>query len=233
MRPSRTGPRLKSARRRRDVRSKGGSASRGSPSPPRSPTRFWPQHSPFTCGPAALGNVLQQIARLRPPDVTAEEIQIWRESTALVCPGSHPLGLALAAVRRGSSAVVQISGPRPWLWRHILSEHAGPEAMRIYRAAEQRLRQECMAQGIRVRSYREGPSRAGSSAGLLLVDARSVGAPHSDPHWVGLVSRGRDLQVFDPLRRSPYRSGRSLDDWKKRAGFQGSKVWIALLPLRG
>ncbi|TNA16088.1 hypothetical protein EMF73_33800, partial [Klebsiella pneumoniae] len=120
MRPSRTGPRLKSARRRRDVRSKGGSASLGKPSPPRSPTRFWPQHSPFTCGPAALGNVLQQIARHRPPDVTAEEIQIWRESTALVCPGSHPLGLALAAVRRGSSAVVQISGPRPWLWRHIL-----------------------------------------------------------------------------------------------------------------
>jgi len=99
--------------------------------------------------------------------------------------------------------------------------------------AEERLRQECKERGIRVRSYREVPSRVGSRAGLLLVDARSVEARHSDPHWVGLVSRGRDLQVFDPLRRSPYRSERSLDDWKRHAGFQGSKVWISLLPLRG
>lgn len=233
MRRLRTGPGPKPSRRRRDVRSKDGSASRGRSSPPRSPTRFWPQHSPFTCGSAALGNVLQRIARYRPRDVTAEEIQLWRESTALVCPGSHPLGLALAAVRRGSSAVVEISGPRPWLWRHILSEHAGLGALRIYRAAEERLRQECTERGILIRSYREGRSRAGSNAGLLLVDARNLGAPHSDPHWVGLVSRGRHLQVFDPLRRSSYRSGRTLEDWKKRAGFQASKVWIALLPPRG
>ena len=233
MRPSRTGPRPKPVRWRRDVRSKSRSASAGGPSPLRPSTRFWPQHSPFTCGPAALGNVLQQIARYRPPDLAAEEIRIWRESTALVCPGSHPLGLALAAVRRGSLVAVEMSGPRPWLWRHILSEHGGSGALRIYRAAEDRLRRECKERGIRVRSYREVPGRVGSRAGLLLVDARSVGARRSDPHWVGLVSRGRDLQVFDPLRQSPYRSERSLDDWKRRAGFQESKVWIALLPLRG
>ena len=76
------------------------------------PMPWYQQRTAFTCGPAAL---MMAIAGLKPeyrPGLT-EELQIWREATTIFMTsghgGCHPLGLALAAKRRGCDAEVWIS----------------------------------------------------------------------------------------------------------------------------
>ena len=69
----------------------------------------WVQQStPFTCGPAC---VLMALAALKggAPDTT-EELLLWREATTIYMTGGHggchPMGLAIAAKRRGLDASV-------------------------------------------------------------------------------------------------------------------------------
>ncbi len=74
------------------------------------------QTTRFTCGPAAL---MMAMAALD-PDYEAsqqEELNIWREATTIFMTsghgGSHPVGLALAAQRRGFSAEIWINRKTP------------------------------------------------------------------------------------------------------------------------
>ncbi|MCX7099074.1 MAG: ribosomal protein S18-alanine N-acetyltransferase [Methylococcales bacterium] len=62
------------------------------------------QTTPFTCGPAALMMAMHGINRAYQPS-REEEINLWREATTIYMTsghgGCHPIGLALAAKRRG------------------------------------------------------------------------------------------------------------------------------------
>jgi len=74
------------------------------------------QSTPFTCGPAALMMALRGCSRTYKPS-QHEELQIWREATTIFMTsghgGCHPLGLALAAQRRGFHAEVWINQRQP------------------------------------------------------------------------------------------------------------------------
>ena len=67
-------------------------------------TPWYQQTTDFTCGPAAL---MMAMASLRPehPCTQSLELEIWREATTVFMTsghgGCHPLGLALAARKRG------------------------------------------------------------------------------------------------------------------------------------
>jgi ribosomal protein S18 acetylase RimI-like enzyme len=70
------------------------------------------QTTPFTCGPAALMMAMTgQDPAYQPSPL--EEVQIWREATTIFMTsghgGSHPVGLALAARRRGFPAEVMVN----------------------------------------------------------------------------------------------------------------------------
>ena len=73
---------------------------------------YYPQHTDFTCGPAAL---MMGMAALSPQQTMSmsEELGIWRESTTIYMMAGHggcsPVGLALAAIRRGYSAATYLS----------------------------------------------------------------------------------------------------------------------------
>ncbi|WP_219703948.1 GNAT family N-acetyltransferase/peptidase C39 family protein [Marinomonas lutimaris] len=74
------------------------------------------QGTPFTCGPASLQMVLSSMH----PDYQAtpnDELEIWREATTIFMTsghgGCHPMGLALAAKKRGLSADVWLSEEGP------------------------------------------------------------------------------------------------------------------------
>ncbi|EQD44223.1 Methyltransferase type 11 domain protein, partial [mine drainage metagenome] len=156
----------------------------------------------------------------------SEELALWRESTAVACPGAHPLGLALAARARGFRAELWESGPRPWLRAHIVNVHRllrGPAYGRI----ERTLADASRAAGIRSHRGRGGPSTVGP--GLLLVADHGGPTTAPDPHWIGLVpAPDGTWWVHDPLRRSAGRSPRTLRDWWAASGFDGTKTWIAL-----
>lgn len=73
---------------------------------------YYPQHTDFTCGPASL---MMSMASLNPaaPLTMNEELGIWRESTTIYMMAGHggcsPVGLALAAIRRGFRAETWLS----------------------------------------------------------------------------------------------------------------------------
>jgi len=77
---------------------------------------WYRQTTEFTCGPASLMMALRALDsdyRFN----REEELRLWREATTIYMTsghgGCHPLGLALAAVRRGFSAEVWISHQQP------------------------------------------------------------------------------------------------------------------------
>ncbi|MCC9623103.1 peptidase C39 family protein [Thalassospira sp. MA62] len=81
-----------------------------------SPIRFYHQTLPFTCGPASLMMAMHALD----PDIELDrnlEITLWREATTVFMTSGHggcgPLGLALAAHKRGFDAEVLSSRDGP------------------------------------------------------------------------------------------------------------------------
>ncbi len=74
------------------------------------------QGTPFTCGPASLQMALSALNAnyQATPD---DELEIWREATTIFMTsghgGCHPMGLALAAQKRGLTAQVWLSEEAP------------------------------------------------------------------------------------------------------------------------
>ncbi len=136
-------------------------------------TAFWHQAFSFTCGAAALGGVLANLGWKPPRSRRGEELAIWRESTAVSCPGAHPMGLALAARARGWSARVRLDGPTPWIWDHIARRHPGINRANS-RAIESTLRSECVRAGMRVDRDPHDGGRGFEGAGVLLVTESDV-----------------------------------------------------------
>lgn len=186
---------------------------------------FWAQSFPFSCGPAALGSVLSALGWPTVSDRRSEELAIWRESTAVACPGAHPYGLALAAHRRGFEASVQIDGSRPWLWPHIRSQHP---AFRLgdYRTVERDLAHRCAEKGISIR--REANSPMGMGSGVLLTTAPEPGSAEAAPHWIAIVRARHGLRISDPLVRASRRSSLTLRQWWERSGFEGTRSWVGI-----
>lgn len=80
------------------------------------PVPWYRQTTEFTCGPASLMMSMQALDSSYQSD-RSEEMQLWREATTIFMTsghgGCHPLGLALAAHKRGFRAEVWISRKGP------------------------------------------------------------------------------------------------------------------------
>lgn len=90
------------------------------------PTPWYQQSTDFTCGPAAL---MMAMASLDSEMTLNQELEIdlWREATTIFMTaghgGCHPLGLAIAAVKRGFIADVFINTDQPLFVEGVRSEH--------------------------------------------------------------------------------------------------------------
>ncbi len=188
---------------------------------------LWRQSFPFTCGPAALGGVLSALGWNPSGDRGEEELAIWRESTAVACPGAHPLGLALAARLRGFDPEVVWLGPRPWLWPHIRRDHHFSRKSEYVRI-EGFFAREARAAHIPVR--RGLGSTPTASPGLLLVTVHGARDERHDPHWVGVLPEGDGRWISDPLRSRAWSERTPLAGRWTSSGFEGTRVWIGLRP---
>lgn len=118
-----------------------------------------------------------------------------------------------------------MTGPRPWLWRHIRSGHEVTQP-KEYAAIERHLARQCTSHGVSIRWPGQFPRRVGT--GLLLVSAREEPGSEPDPHWIGLIPDVGGLWIADPLRSRMYRSERSATTWWESSGFEDTRSWVAI-----
>ena len=201
-------------------------ATRPRRSPRPAAAAHWKQSYPFSCGPAALGSVLSELGWRPPGPRTSEETALWRESTAVGCPGAHPYGLALAARARGFRAEIWEDGPRPWLGPHVVHVHR-LLGLSAYRRVDQLLLAASRAAGIPSHRGPRGPTTP--APGLLLVTDHEGPSTAPDPHWIGLVpAADGSWRVHDPLRAAAIRSTRTFGEWWAASGFEGTRTWMAV-----
>ncbi|MBN2885189.1 MAG: GNAT family N-acetyltransferase/peptidase C39 family protein [Chromatiaceae bacterium] len=163
---------------------------------------FYEQTLDFTCGPSSLMMAMQSLR----PELELNrtlELRIWRESTTIFMTSGHggcaPLGLALAAHRRGFAAEVFVNDTGVALIDSVRS----PEKKEVMRLVHEDMLAEAGALGVAVHHDRLdlGALEARWDAGavpLVLISSWRI-YQEKFPHWV--VVTGFDehfVYVHDP-----------------------------------
>lgn len=160
------------------------------------------QTTPFTCGPASLMMAMTgQDAGYQPSPL--EEVQIWREATSVFMTsghgGSHPVGLALAAARRGFGAEVLVNQRGPLFMDSVRDSNK----KRVLSLVHEGFIAEAQLRGVAVH-YTEVEQQTlcekfsqGSNV-LILISSYRMDRRKA-PHWVVLSGFDEScLYVHDP-----------------------------------
>lgn len=160
------------------------------------------QSTAFTCGPASLMMAMAALKRKYKPS-PADEFQIWREATTIFMTsghgGCHPIGLALAAVRRGFAAEVWINQVEP----PFLEGVRDLNKKRVMALAHENFVDEARTGGIPIHyadvDQQQLTDFFTSGANVLILISTYRMDRKKAPHWV--VLSGYDdhcLYVHDP-----------------------------------
>jgi len=167
------------------------------------PTPWYQQSTDFTCGPAAL---MMAMASLDENLTLNQELEIdlWREATTIFMTaghgGCHPLGLAIAAVKRGFSAEVFINTDQPLFIEGVRSEHKKAILNLVHQQflhQAQSLPQLSLHHGELSQDQIQRWLEEGYGVVALISTYRLDGK--KTPHWVTVTSIDeRCLYVHDP-----------------------------------
>ncbi|OSQ48858.1 GNAT family N-acetyltransferase/peptidase C39 family protein [Thalassospira alkalitolerans] len=163
-----------------------------------SPIHFYHQTLPFTCGPAALMMAMNAFD----PEIEmdrSQEIALWREATTIFMTSGHggcgPLGLGLAARRRGFNVEVLSSRDGPLFVDTVRK----PQNRKVVELVHYDFAEQAKTLGVQVTT---GPfgiddieerSNQGKIALVLISQYRIYG--DKIPHWV-VVSGFDDRYVY-------------------------------------
>ncbi|MEK9661036.1 MAG: GNAT family N-acetyltransferase/peptidase C39 family protein [Alphaproteobacteria bacterium] len=163
---------------------------------------WYRQSLEFTCGPSCL----MMAMKAQDPAVVMSrdlEIQVWREATTVFMTSGHggctPLGLALAAWRRGFDVEVSVSDETELFTDSVRSE----DKKAVIRLVERRFFYELAGTGVRLGNdppsadYLAKRLRAGGMPLLLISSYRLTG--DRIPHWVLMTAADADfVYINDP-----------------------------------
>ena len=113
------------------------------------PIPWYQQTTEFTCGPASLIMAMASLDKKRGM-TQDEELDIWREATTIFMTsghgGSHPIGLGLAARKRGFSVEVYLNQESPLFIDGVRSE----DKKKIMIMVDQQFRAKAKMQGVHI-----------------------------------------------------------------------------------
>jgi len=174
----------------------------GGPRPGLSRVPYYAQTLEFTCGAAAL---MMAMKALDPAFQLSRnlELRLWRESTTVFMAAGHggcgPVGLALAAKRRGFDVEVHLSRRGPLFIDSVRSA----EKRDVIRLVYQDFQREAAEVGLKV--VNQPPTRrrllrlldAGALPVVLISSYRLYG--EKEPHWVVLTGHDEHfVYLHDP-----------------------------------
>lgn len=163
---------------------------------------WFKQNTEFTCGPASLLMAMGCLAS--ECDLSQEqELDIWREATTIFMTsghgGCHPVGLALAAQRRGYQAIAYINTQAPLFIEGVRSEHKKS----VMTLVDQQFKSKAYAEGVTV-EYKEFNLDLiefwlqNNFAVIVLISTYRLDGKKA-PHWVTVTAiDDMCLYVHDP-----------------------------------
>ena len=166
-------------------------------------TPWYRQTTEFTCGPASLMMAMASLDQNLQLDQSME-LDIWREATTIFMTaghgGCHPLGLALAAQKRGFKAKVYINTTQPLFLDGVRSEHKKDILALVHQQYVQKLQNNkditLYNREINQQQLEDWLQR-GYAVVMLISTYRRDGK--KAPHWVTVTGIDeRCLYVHDP-----------------------------------
>ncbi len=163
---------------------------------------WYQQTTAFTCGPASLMMAMATID----PEITPDqelELDIWREATTIYMTsghgGCHPIGLALAARRRGFTAEVFINQTGPLFLEGVRSV----EKKKLLTLVHQQFVEQAYEQGIDVHhadvSQQDIEHYINQGAVVVVLISSYRLDRKKAPHWVTVTAIDNEcLYVNDP-----------------------------------
>ncbi len=163
---------------------------------------WYQQTTPFTCGPAAA---MMAMSSLRPsqPLERGEELDLWREATTIYMTaghgGCHPVGLALAAQRRGFNAQAVINRRGPLFLDGVRSN----EKKNLIELVHERFITTAQDTGVAVHYYdvsQDDLARWIAQGAMILVLISTWRLDRKKaPHWVAVTAIDEEcLYINDP-----------------------------------
>lgn len=165
-------------------------------------TPWYRQTTEFTCGPAALMMAMASLDAGFVPD-RVQELSIWREATTIYMTtghgGCHPVGLGLAAKRRGFRARVLINRDLPLFLDGVRTE----QKREVLAVVDEEFHRQAEKAGvaIHVGEFRLTPLEQHLNDGgavIILISTYRLDGKKA-PHWVTIT--GMDdlcFYIHDP-----------------------------------
>lgn len=203
---------------------------------------WFPQSTPFTCGPASLLMAMAGLSPKHRPSLS-EKLQLWREATTIFMTsghgGCHPLGLALAANKRGFNVQVWINHRQPLFVDGVRSEQK--------KLVVQLVHEEFVAQSeaagivIHYRDIDQPTLVAACAAGavpIVLISTYRMDGKKA-PHWVAVSGYDEScFYVHDPFADTNQNTQELLDcqylpiahkDFDPMSSFGGDRLRTAVV----
>lgn len=200
---------------------------------------WYTQQTPFTCGPAALMMAMAGLDDSFVPSLNME-LQLWRETTTIFMTsghgGCHPLGLALAAFRRGFPVTAWVNKRGPLFLEGVRSESKKKVMRIVHEDFAAQVRDSGVALLHRAISQQALRDACDQGAIALVLISTYRFDRQKAPHWV--VVSGYDEKCFylhDPdddetasamdMQYIPI----AIDDFDSMSSFGGSRLRCAVL----
>lgn len=207
---------------------------------PHPPTPWYQQSTNFTCGPSSL---MMAMASLDDKIIPSQELEldIWREATTIFMTsghgGCHPVGLALAAQKRGFSAKVYVNSRKPLFIDGVRIE----KKKEIMTLVNQQFIKRAKDTGLKIH-YRDISQKRiqkslteGAMVIILISTYRLEGK--KSPHWVTVTAiddlclyvhdPDPDIELQDPLDCQHMPIAR--DDFAKMTAFGADRLRTAVI----
>jgi predicted double-glycine peptidase len=165
-------------------------------------TPWYQQTTEFTCGPAALMMVMASLDNNLMPSQLLE-LDLWREATTIFMTsghgGCHPIGLGIAAAKRGFSACVYVNTTKPLFLDGVRSQ----AKKAIMTTVHEQFVEKATAQGVEINytdlSQTQVDDWLNSGYGVLMLISTYRLDGKKAPHWVAVTHiDDRCIYVHDP-----------------------------------